>query len=98
MRDNYSFICWLHYYILLQTHHMFMPLPGKLAVSWFWCLVTGFYPSDINMNIRLDRINIKSQISFEIKPKYDKSFQLRASVELDRKVIYINTSHVTCFL
>ncbi len=93
MRDHYWFICWLHYNFLLQTHQMLMSLPRKLTVSWFWCLVTGFYPSDINMNIRLDRINIKSQISFEIKPKYDKSFQLRASVGLTERLFTL-THHM----
>ncbi len=74
------FICWLHYYFLLQTHQMFMSLPGKLlmiTVSWFWCLVTGFYPRDIKMNIRLDRINIESQISSDIIKYQISSNQMR---------------------
>uniref|UniRef100_A0A672L829 Immunoglobulin C1-set domain-containing protein n=1 Tax=Sinocyclocheilus grahami TaxID=75366 RepID=A0A672L829_SINGR len=32
------------------------------------CLATGFYPRDIEMNIRLNRINIESQTSSGIRP------------------------------
>uniref|UniRef100_A0A671KRN6 Ig-like domain-containing protein n=1 Tax=Sinocyclocheilus anshuiensis TaxID=1608454 RepID=A0A671KRN6_9TELE len=49
------------------------------------CLATGFYPRDIEMNIRLNRINIESQTSSGIRPNADGSFQLRSSVKVDRK-------------
>uniref|UniRef100_A0A8C2EZ09 Immunoglobulin C1-set domain-containing protein n=1 Tax=Cyprinus carpio TaxID=7962 RepID=A0A8C2EZ09_CYPCA len=48
------------------------------------CLVTGFYPRDIRMNIRLYRINIKDQTSSGIRPNGDGSFQMRSSVKIDR--------------
>uniref|UniRef100_A0A8C2ACF2 Ig-like domain-containing protein n=1 Tax=Cyprinus carpio TaxID=7962 RepID=A0A8C2ACF2_CYPCA len=48
------------------------------------CLVTGFYPRDIEMNIRLNRINIESQISSGIRPNDNETFQLRSSVKIDR--------------
>ncbi|KAF4100986.1 hypothetical protein G5714_019182 [Onychostoma macrolepis] len=47
------------------------------------CLVTGFYPRDIKMNIRLYRILIKNQTFTEIRPNGDGSFQMRSSVEID---------------
>ncbi|XP_016102549.1 HLA class I histocompatibility antigen, B-58 alpha chain-like [Sinocyclocheilus grahami] len=49
------------------------------------CLATGFYPRDIEMNIRLNRINIESQTSSGIRPNADETFQIRSSVEIDRK-------------
>uniref|UniRef100_A0A8C2F350 Ig-like domain-containing protein n=1 Tax=Cyprinus carpio TaxID=7962 RepID=A0A8C2F350_CYPCA len=48
------------------------------------CLATGFYPRDIEMNIRLNRINIESQISSGIRPNADENFQMRSSVKIDR--------------
>uniref|UniRef100_A0A672K4M1 Immunoglobulin C1-set domain-containing protein n=1 Tax=Sinocyclocheilus grahami TaxID=75366 RepID=A0A672K4M1_SINGR len=48
------------------------------------CLATGFYPRDIEMNIRLDRTVLGNQISSGIRPNDDKTFQLRTSVEIDR--------------
>uniref|UniRef100_A0A8C1IJQ3 Ig-like domain-containing protein n=1 Tax=Cyprinus carpio TaxID=7962 RepID=A0A8C1IJQ3_CYPCA len=48
------------------------------------CLVTGFYPRDVEMNIRLNRINIQNQISSGIRPNDDESFQMRSSVKIDR--------------
>ncbi|KAF4100890.1 hypothetical protein G5714_019086 [Onychostoma macrolepis] len=54
---------------------------SKLVLS---CLATGFYSRDIEMNIRLDRINIVNQISSGIRPNNDETFQMRTSVEIDR--------------
>ncbi len=48
------------------------------------CLATGFYPRDIEMNIRLYRNIIKDQTSSGIRPNDDGSFQMRTSVEIDR--------------
>ncbi len=48
------------------------------------CLATGFYPRDIEMNIRLYRNIIKDQTSSGIRPNGDGSFQMRTSVEIDR--------------
>ncbi|XP_016102560.1 zinc-alpha-2-glycoprotein-like, partial [Sinocyclocheilus grahami] len=55
---------------------------SKLVLS---CLATGFYPRDIEMNIRLNRINIESQTSSGIRSNDDETFQIRSSVEIDRK-------------
>uniref|UniRef100_A0A671KSW7 Zinc-alpha-2-glycoprotein-like n=1 Tax=Sinocyclocheilus anshuiensis TaxID=1608454 RepID=A0A671KSW7_9TELE len=49
------------------------------------CLTTGFYPRDIEMNIRLNRINIERQTSSGIRPNDDEAFQMRSSVEIDSK-------------
>uniref|UniRef100_A0A673IL66 Immunoglobulin C1-set domain-containing protein n=1 Tax=Sinocyclocheilus rhinocerous TaxID=307959 RepID=A0A673IL66_9TELE len=49
------------------------------------CLATGFYPRDIEMYIRLNRINIESQISSGIRPNADETFQMRSSVKIDSK-------------
>uniref|UniRef100_A0A673IB42 Ig-like domain-containing protein n=1 Tax=Sinocyclocheilus rhinocerous TaxID=307959 RepID=A0A673IB42_9TELE len=57
------------------------PDHSKLLLS---CLATGFYPRDIEMNIRLNRINTENQTSSGIRPNDDKTFQLRTSVEIDR--------------
>ncbi|XP_050960358.1 zinc-alpha-2-glycoprotein-like isoform X1 [Labeo rohita] len=48
------------------------------------CLVTDFYPKDIEMKIRLNRINMENQTSSGIRPNGDGSFQMRASVEIDK--------------
>ncbi|XP_059364935.1 patr class II histocompatibility antigen, DO beta chain-like isoform X1 [Carassius carassius] len=48
------------------------------------CLVTGFYPRDIEMNIRLNRINIQNQTSSGVRHNNDETFQMRSSVEIDR--------------
>ncbi|XP_026101404.1 HLA class I histocompatibility antigen, Cw-3 alpha chain-like isoform X1 [Carassius auratus] len=48
------------------------------------CLVTGFYPRDIEMNIRLDRTALGNQIFSEIRPNDDGSFQMRSSVKIDK--------------
>ncbi|XP_050992848.1 zinc-alpha-2-glycoprotein-like [Labeo rohita] len=54
---------------------------SKLVLT---CLATGFYPRDIEMNIRLDRTIIKNQRSSGFRPNADGSFQMRTSVEIDR--------------
>ncbi|XP_052439480.1 H-2 class I histocompatibility antigen, D-37 alpha chain isoform X2 [Carassius gibelio] len=50
------------------------------------CLATGFYPRDIEMNIRLDKINTENKISSGIRPNDDGSFQMRVSVKIDRDI------------
>ncbi|XP_067267070.1 H-2 class I histocompatibility antigen, alpha chain-like [Chanodichthys erythropterus] len=47
------------------------------------CLATGFYPRDIQMNIRLYRINLNHQTSSGIRPNDDETFQMRISVKID---------------
>ncbi|XP_048011261.1 zinc-alpha-2-glycoprotein-like [Megalobrama amblycephala] len=49
------------------------------------CLATGFYPREVQMNIRLNRINLEDQTSSEIRPNDDETFQMRISVKIDRK-------------
>ncbi|CAM4640296.1 unnamed protein product [Leuciscus chuanchicus] len=53
---------------------------SKLVLS---CLATGFYPRDVQMNIRLNRINLEDQTS-GIRPNDDETFQMRISVKIDR--------------
>ncbi|XP_058609039.1 H-2 class I histocompatibility antigen, K-B alpha chain-like isoform X2 [Onychostoma macrolepis] len=48
------------------------------------CVATGFYPRDIEMNIRLNQTILKDQIYTEIRPNDDGTFQMRTSVETDR--------------
>ncbi|KAK9958176.1 hypothetical protein ABG768_012350, partial [Culter alburnus] len=48
------------------------------------CLATGFYPRDVQMNIRLYRINLEDQTSSGIRPNDDETFQMRISVKIDR--------------
>ncbi len=63
--------------------HVFVkkaPDQSKLVLS---CLATGFYPRDIEMNIRLNRTVLENQISSGIRPNADGSFQMRTSVEID---------------
>ncbi|XP_026088241.1 major histocompatibility complex class I-related gene protein-like isoform X1 [Carassius auratus] len=47
------------------------------------CLATGFYPRDIEMNIRLDESVLVNQTSSGIRPNDDGSFQMRTSVKID---------------
>ncbi|XP_048059225.1 BOLA class I histocompatibility antigen, alpha chain BL3-7-like isoform X2 [Megalobrama amblycephala] len=46
------------------------------------CLATGFYPRDVQMNIRLYRNILEDQTS-GIRPNDDGSFQMRISVKID---------------
>ncbi|XP_048059142.1 patr class I histocompatibility antigen, B-2 alpha chain-like [Megalobrama amblycephala] len=48
------------------------------------CLATGFYPRDVQMNIRLNRINLEDQTSSGIRPNDDETFQMRISVKINR--------------
>ncbi|KAK9958177.1 hypothetical protein ABG768_012351 [Culter alburnus] len=47
------------------------------------CLATGFYPRDVQMNIRLSKTNLEDQTS-GIRPNDDETFQMRISVKIDR--------------
>uniref|UniRef100_A0A673FLZ3 Ig-like domain-containing protein n=1 Tax=Sinocyclocheilus rhinocerous TaxID=307959 RepID=A0A673FLZ3_9TELE len=63
--------------------HVFVkkaPDQSKLVLS---CLATGFYPRDIEMNIRLDETVLEKQTSSGIRPNADGSFQMRSSVKID---------------
>uniref|UniRef100_A0A672LUJ0 HLA class I histocompatibility antigen, B-58 alpha chain-like n=1 Tax=Sinocyclocheilus grahami TaxID=75366 RepID=A0A672LUJ0_SINGR len=53
---------------------------SKLVLS---CLATGFYPRDVEMNIRLDETVLENQTSSGIRPNADETFQMRSSVETD---------------
>ncbi|KAK7139577.1 hypothetical protein R3I93_016647 [Phoxinus phoxinus] len=48
------------------------------------CLATGFYPRDVQMYIRLNRINLKDQTSSGIRPNHDETFQMKISVKIHR--------------
>ncbi|KAK9958180.1 hypothetical protein ABG768_012354 [Culter alburnus] len=54
---------------------------SKLVLT---CLATGFYPRDVQMNIRLNRINLEDQTSPGIRPNDDETFQMRISVKINR--------------
>ncbi|XP_051729237.1 major histocompatibility complex class I-related gene protein-like [Ctenopharyngodon idella] len=43
------------------------------------CLATGFYPRDVQMNIRLNRNILEDQTSSGIRPNDDETFQMRSS-------------------
>ncbi len=66
------------------VHVFAMKAPDDHSKLVLICLATGFYPRDIEMNIRLDRINTENQISSGIRPNADETFQMRTSVEIDR--------------
>ncbi|KAK7139572.1 hypothetical protein R3I93_016643 [Phoxinus phoxinus] len=53
---------------------------SKLVLS---CLATGFYPRDVQMNIRLNKYIVEDQIS-GIRPNHDETFQMKISVKIDR--------------
>ncbi|XP_059411571.1 beta-2-microglobulin-like [Carassius carassius] len=50
------------------------------------CLATGFYPRDIELNIRCNQTVLKAQTFTEIRPNDDGSFQMSASVEIERNL------------
>ncbi|CAM4640200.1 unnamed protein product [Leuciscus chuanchicus] len=54
---------------------------SKLVLS---CLATGFYPRDVQMNIRLNKTNLENQTSSGIRPNDDETFQMRISVKINR--------------
>ncbi|XP_077100107.1 H-2 class I histocompatibility antigen, K-K alpha chain-like [Siphateles boraxobius] len=47
------------------------------------CLATGFYPRDVQMNIRRNKYIAEDQTSSEIRPNDDKTFQMRISMKID---------------
>ncbi|KAK7139574.1 hypothetical protein R3I93_016644 [Phoxinus phoxinus] len=54
---------------------------SKLVLS---CLATGFYPRDVQMNIRLNKTNLENQTSSGIRPNHDETFQMKISVKIHR--------------
>ncbi|XP_026088278.1 H-2 class I histocompatibility antigen, K-K alpha chain-like isoform X2 [Carassius auratus] len=48
------------------------------------CLTTGFYPRDIEMNIRFNKTVLKDHRSSGVRPNDDGSFQMRSSVKISR--------------
>ncbi|XP_048059175.1 major histocompatibility complex class I-related gene protein-like isoform X2 [Megalobrama amblycephala] len=48
------------------------------------CLATGFYPRDVQMNIRLNKTKLKRQTSSGIRANNDETFQMRISVKINR--------------
>ncbi|KAI2666971.1 Beta-2-microglobulin [Labeo rohita] len=54
---------------------------SKLNLS---CLATGFYPREVEMNLRLDRNILEDQTSSGLRPNDDETFQLRTSVKINR--------------
>ncbi|ROJ01475.1 H-2 class I histocompatibility antigen, L-D alpha chain [Anabarilius grahami] len=56
---------------------------SKLVLT---CLATGFYPRDVQMNIRLNRNILEDQTSSGIRPNDDETFQMRISVKINRNL------------
>ncbi|ROL43505.1 H-2 class I histocompatibility antigen, K-B alpha chain [Anabarilius grahami] len=54
---------------------------SKLVLT---CLATGFYPRDVEMNIRRSRTKLNHQTSSGIRPNDDETFQMRISVKINR--------------
>ncbi|KAF4100887.1 hypothetical protein G5714_019083 [Onychostoma macrolepis] len=54
---------------------------SKLVLT---CLATGFYPRDIEMNIRLNEYILDNQMCSGIRPNDDETFQMRTSVKIER--------------
>ncbi|ROJ01474.1 H-2 class I histocompatibility antigen, K-B alpha chain [Anabarilius grahami] len=54
---------------------------SKLVLT---CLATGFYPRDVQMNIRLNGNILEDQTSSGIRPNDDETFQMRISVKINR--------------
>uniref|UniRef100_A0A8C1WD72 Ig-like domain-containing protein n=1 Tax=Cyprinus carpio TaxID=7962 RepID=A0A8C1WD72_CYPCA len=61
-----------------------MEAPDDQHKQVLTCLATGFYPRDIELNIRWNQTVLKAQISTEISPNDDGTFQIGTSVEIDR--------------
>uniref|UniRef100_A0A8C1Q043 Ig-like domain-containing protein n=1 Tax=Cyprinus carpio TaxID=7962 RepID=A0A8C1Q043_CYPCA len=61
-----------------------MEAPDDQHKQVLTCLATGFYPRDIELNIRWNQTVLKAQISTEIRPNDDGTFQMSTSVEIDR--------------
>ncbi|XP_026111866.1 zinc-alpha-2-glycoprotein-like isoform X2 [Carassius auratus] len=64
------------------------------------CLTTGFYPRDIEMDIRFNKTVLKDQRSSGIRPNDDGSFQMRSSVKINGSNegiydCYVNHSSLT---
>ncbi|XP_077100096.1 class I histocompatibility antigen, Non-RT1.A alpha-1 chain-like [Siphateles boraxobius] len=67
-----------------DVHVFATKVPGDRSKLNLVCLATGFYPRDVQMNIRLNRINLENQTSSGIRPNGDETFQMRISVKIDR--------------
>ncbi len=61
-----------------------MEAPDDQHKQVLTCVATGFYPRDIEMNIRLNQTVLKDQIYTEIRPDDDGTFEMSTSVEIDR--------------
>lgn len=64
------------------------------------CLITGFYPRDIEMDIRFNKTVLKDQRSSGVRPNGDGSFQMKSSVKINRSLegiydCFVNHSSLT---
>ncbi|ROL43504.1 H-2 class I histocompatibility antigen, alpha chain [Anabarilius grahami] len=64
---------------------------SKLVLT---CLATGFYPRDVQMNIRMNKFEMTYQTSSGIKPNDDETFQKRMSEKIFRYV----TASYDCYV
>uniref|UniRef100_A0A671KRH4 Ig-like domain-containing protein n=1 Tax=Sinocyclocheilus anshuiensis TaxID=1608454 RepID=A0A671KRH4_9TELE len=67
-----------------NVHIILRKAPNDQNKQVLICLTTGFYPRDIEMDIRFNKTVLKDQTSSGIRPNDDGSFQMRTSVEIDR--------------
>ncbi|XP_077100118.1 zinc-alpha-2-glycoprotein-like [Siphateles boraxobius] len=67
-----------------EVHVFARKVPGDRSKLVLVCLATGFYPRGVQVNIRLNRINLEDQTSSGIRPNADETFQMRISVKIDR--------------
>ncbi|XP_048059145.1 major histocompatibility complex class I-related gene protein-like [Megalobrama amblycephala] len=64
--------------------HAFVPkAPDDDSNLVLTCLATGFYPRDVQMNIRRNKNTLEDQTSTGIRPNDDETFQMRISVKID---------------
>ncbi|XP_048059228.1 patr class I histocompatibility antigen, B-2 alpha chain-like isoform X2 [Megalobrama amblycephala] len=67
--------------------HIFVrKTPDDKCMLVLTCLATGFYPRDVQMNIRRCRTELEDQTSSGIRPNDDETFQMRISVKIDRNL------------
>lgn len=71
--------------------------PTKLTLT---CLATGFYPKDIQLNVRKSRTSLPEHLvtSSGVRPNGDGTYQLRKSVEINQedKALYdCYVNHIT---
>ncbi|XP_059366146.1 H-2 class I histocompatibility antigen, K-D alpha chain-like [Carassius carassius] len=83
-----------------DVHTTLRKAPNEQNKQVLTCLITGFYPRDIEMDIRFNKTVLKDQRSSGIRPNNDGSFQMKSSVKISRSQqgiydCYVNHSSLT---